>query len=81
MAERVFIDTNVIVYADDLDAGAKRERAREVLHQVFIDGNGVVSTQVLQFHSSSSCGLRTVAIAMSRSLRTPWGKLLVSVSR
>ena len=48
MAERVFIDTNVIVYADDLDAGAKRERAREILQQVFIDGNGVVSTQVLQ---------------------------------
>ncbi len=48
MAERVFIDTNVIVYADDLDAGVKRERAQEILHQVFIDGNGVVSTQVLQ---------------------------------
>jgi predicted nucleic acid-binding protein len=48
LAERVFIDTNVIVYADDLDAGAKRERAREVLHQVLIDCNGVVSTQVLQ---------------------------------
>jgi predicted nucleic acid-binding protein len=48
LAERVFIDTNVIVYADDLDAGAKRERAREVLQQVLIDGNGVVSTQVLQ---------------------------------
>jgi predicted nucleic acid-binding protein len=48
LAERVFIDTNVIVYADDLDAGARRERAREVLQQVLIDGNGVVSTQVLQ---------------------------------
>jgi predicted nucleic acid-binding protein len=48
LAERVFIDTNVIVYADDLDAGVKRERAQEILHQVFIDGNGVVSTQVLQ---------------------------------
>ena len=48
MAERVFIDTNVIVYADDLDAAAKRERAREILQQVLIDGNGVVSTQVLQ---------------------------------
>jgi predicted nucleic acid-binding protein len=48
LAERVFIDTNVIVYADDLDAGAKRERAQEILHRVFIDGNGVVSTQVLQ---------------------------------
>ena len=48
MAERVFVDTNVIVYADDLDAGAKRERAQEVLHQLYVDGNGVVSTQVLQ---------------------------------
>ena len=48
LAERVFIDTNVIVYADDLDAGAKREQAQAILHQVFIDGNGVVSTQVLQ---------------------------------
>ena len=48
LAERVFIDTNVIVYADDLDAGAKRTQAQEILHQAFIDGNGVVSTQVLQ---------------------------------
>ncbi len=48
MAERVFIDTNVIVYADDLDAEAKREQAQAILHQVFIDGSGVVSTQVLQ---------------------------------
>ena len=48
MAERVFVDTNVIVYADDLDAGVKRERAQEVLHQLYVDGNGVVSTQVLQ---------------------------------
>jgi predicted nucleic acid-binding protein len=48
LAERVFVDTNVIVYADDLDAGAKRDRAQEILHQVYVDGNGVVSTQVLQ---------------------------------
>ena len=48
LAERVFIDTNVIVYADDLDAGAKREQAQDILRRAFIDGNGVVSTQVLQ---------------------------------
>lgn len=48
MAERVFIDTNVLLYADDLDAGDKREKARQILHQVYIDGNGVISTQVLQ---------------------------------
>ena len=40
LAERVFIDTNVIVYADDLDAGAKREQAQDILRRVFIDGNG-----------------------------------------
>lgn len=48
MAERVFIDTNVLLYADDLDAGDKREKAHEILHQVYVDGNGVISTQVLQ---------------------------------
>ncbi len=48
MAERVFVDTNVLLYADDLDAGLKRDRAQAIIHQLFIDGNGVVSTQVLQ---------------------------------
>jgi predicted nucleic acid-binding protein len=48
LAERVFIDTNVLLYADDLDAGEKREKAQKILYQVYVDGNGVVSTQVLQ---------------------------------
>ena len=48
MAERVFIDTNVLLYADDLDADDKRKKAQEILHQVYVDGNGVISTQVLQ---------------------------------
>lgn len=48
MAERVFIDTNVLLYADDLDAGEKREKAQEILYQVYVNGSGVISTQVLQ---------------------------------
>jgi len=48
MSERVFIDTNVLVYADDLDAGVKREQARELLRGALASGIGVVSTQVLQ---------------------------------
>ena len=48
MAERVFIDTNVLVYADDLDAGDKRDKAQALLYQAYVDGSGVVSTQVLQ---------------------------------
>ena len=30
-SERVFLDTNVLVYADDLDAGEKNGTARELL--------------------------------------------------
>lgn len=45
---RRFLDTNVLLYADDLDAGPKRERAREIVDQAVRSGEGVVSTQVLQ---------------------------------
>lgn len=45
---RRFLDTNVLVYADDLDAGDKRERAQTLLAEVLAAGDGVLSTQVLQ---------------------------------
>lgn len=45
---RRFLDTNVLVYADDLDAGDKRERAQRLLAEVLAAGDGVLSTQVLQ---------------------------------
>jgi predicted nucleic acid-binding protein len=48
VSERVFVDTNVLVYADDLDAGDKATRARELLRALYTDMNGVLSTQVLQ---------------------------------
>lgn len=48
LADRVFVDTNVFVYADDEDAGKKRERAREVLAKLIPSGRAVLSTQILQ---------------------------------
>jgi predicted nucleic acid-binding protein len=45
---RAFLDTNVLVYADDLDAGDKRARARHVLEEAITTQSGVLSTQVLQ---------------------------------
>lgn len=48
MGDRVFLDTNLFVYADDLDAGAKRERAQQLLKELIADGRAVLSTQVLQ---------------------------------
>lgn len=48
MKSRVFLDTNVLLYADDEDAGKKRDRAREVIADALAAGTGVLSTQVLQ---------------------------------
>ena len=45
---RVFLDTNVLVYASDKDEPEKRRRARALLRATAADGNGVISTQVVQ---------------------------------
>lgn len=48
MADRVFVDTNVFVYADDDDTPDKRDRARALLSELISRGQAVVSTQILQ---------------------------------
>lgn len=48
MRGRIFFDTNILIYADDADAGAKQERAQQVVEAALNNGNGVLSTQVLQ---------------------------------
>jgi len=48
MTERVFVDTNVLIYAHDLDAGLKRDRAVSILSRLWENENGIVSVQVLQ---------------------------------
>jgi predicted nucleic acid-binding protein len=45
---RAFFDTNVLVYADDLDYPAKQLTARKLWAEYRIAGAGVVSLQVLQ---------------------------------
>jgi predicted nucleic acid-binding protein len=48
MSVRSFLDTNVLVYADDKAAPAKQRRALEVIAEHRRAGTGVVSLQVLQ---------------------------------
>jgi predicted nucleic acid-binding protein len=48
MSARSFFDTNVLVYADDKAAPAKRRRALELVAEHRRAGTGVVSLQVLQ---------------------------------
>ena len=47
MSDRILIDTNILVYAYDQDAGAKHIKAQEVVARLWREGNGVLSTQVL----------------------------------
>jgi predicted nucleic acid-binding protein len=48
MSDKYFVDTNILMYAHDTSAGAKHERARTLLAELWRDRTGVVSTQVLQ---------------------------------
>ncbi len=46
--DRVFVDTNILVYAYDRSAEKKHETARTILLDLWHSGLGVLSTQVLQ---------------------------------
>ena len=48
MNDKVFVDTNILVYAHDRSTGRKHDRAEALLQQIWEAGNGVISTQVLQ---------------------------------
>jgi predicted nucleic acid-binding protein len=43
-----FIDTNILVYAHDISAGAKHERAKRLMRHLWGTQTGCVSIQVLQ---------------------------------
>ncbi len=48
MTARCFVDSNILIYADDHSASAKRDRARELIRELMSNGTGVLSLQVFQ---------------------------------
>jgi predicted nucleic acid-binding protein len=48
MTGKTFIDTNVLIYAHDVDATEKHQIAKTVLQTLWTERTGVLSTQVLQ---------------------------------
>jgi predicted nucleic acid-binding protein len=48
MKGKCFVDTNILVYAHDRDAGAKFNRAHALTRDLWLSERGVISTQVLQ---------------------------------
>jgi predicted nucleic acid-binding protein len=48
MSDRTFIDSNILIYGHDADAGKKHEIAKSVLRELWAERTGVLSGQVLQ---------------------------------
>ena len=62
---RVFVDTNVLVYAYDVDAGQKHDAARALIADLWQTRQGVISAQVMQEFYDTVC----------RKLSTPLDRL------
>jgi predicted nucleic acid-binding protein len=63
MSDRYFVDTNILMYAHDADAGVKHERARTLVEELWRTRSGVVSTQILQ----------ELVVNLRRKTRNPLG--------
>jgi predicted nucleic acid-binding protein len=57
---RTFVDTNILIYAHDIDAGRKHDIAKAALRDLWTERTGVLSTQVLQeFYVNATRKIRT----------------------
>lgn len=70
-----FVDSNILIYAHDLDAGAKRDQAVAKLRELWDSGTGRLSGQVLQeFYVNATHKLTTpVARASAREVIETYG--------
>ena len=77
----VFFDTNILLYADDADAGAKTGIARQLLRRSMSERTGVVSTQVLQeFYVNARKKLRLDGAAARARIEVYLGFDVVTVT-
>ena len=83
MTEKVFVDSNILIYAHDEDAGDKQRMAAAQLRNLWIARAGRLSTQVLQeFYVNVT---QKVRIPLGRSVAreivrdyTPWVETLLT---
>jgi len=81
MSVPAFVDTNILVYADDRSAAAKRDRSRQLIRELLGGGNGWVSIQVLQEYFSAvtrKLGIEAGAARRRVELYTRFGVAVLS---
>ena len=77
MKGRSFLDTNVLVYTDDRSAGEKQRVALDLFEDFRRQGNGVVSTQVLQEYFVAATRKLAVSADVARRKLEIFGHLQV----
>lgn len=67
---KVFVDTNILVYAYDVSAGAKHEEAAAIMGELWNTGRGAMSMQVLQEFFVNVTGKipKPLAVATAREI-------------
>jgi predicted nucleic acid-binding protein len=71
MPARVFLDANILVYAQDAGSPHKQRKSREVIARLADSGDGVVSTQVMQeFFVTATCKLGVPPLVAKGVLKT-----------
>ena len=71
MPGKVFLDSNVLAYAQDKGAPKKQKRSRDVIAELGGGGDGVISTQVMQeFYVAATRKLGIDALAAKNVLKT-----------
>lgn len=48
MKDKIFVDTNILIYAHDIDAGVKHDVAASIIEKLWEEKTGIISTQVIQ---------------------------------
>jgi len=46
--DKIFLDTNVLIYSYDVSAEKKHERAKTIMTDLWDSGRGILSTQILE---------------------------------
>ena len=71
MSGKIFLDSNILVYAQDKGAPDKQKRSRKLIAELAGSGNGVISTQVMQeFYVAVTRKLAVDALAAKSIIKT-----------
>jgi predicted nucleic acid-binding protein len=81
MTAKVFVDSNILVYAHDADAGLRQQQASDLLKTLWDNGYGRLSTQVLQefFVNVTQKIKRPIARGVAREVIRSYGLWVESV--